>query len=86
MARERAVSQLVQAIERSGLGRDGYRERFGAGPDYALSLLEDALMALGQRSARQEALRRAFQASGKSAQEFAEMYGLSAAEVRALAS
>lgn len=85
MARQRAVTQLVQAIERSGLGRDGYRERFGAGPDYAVALLDDALMALGQRSARQEALKRAFQASGKSAEEFAEMYGLSAAEVKALA-
>ncbi len=83
-ARQRAVTQLLQAIERSGLGRDGYRERFGAGPDYAVSLLDDALMALGQRSARQEALKRAFQGSGKSAEEFAEMYGLSAAEVKAL--
>ena len=39
---------------------------------------------MGQRSARQEALKRAYQASGKTAQEFAEMYGLSAAEVKAL--
>ena len=81
----RAVAQLAQAIERSGLGRDGYRERFGAGPDFAVALLDEALMALGQKSARQEALRRAFEASGKSPEAFAEMYGLSVAEVKALA-
>ncbi|WBY00756.1 ProQ/FINO family protein [Ramlibacter tataouinensis] len=84
-ARQRAVSQLAEAIERSGLGRDGYRERFGAAPEPARGLLEEALMALGQKSARVEALRRAFEASGKTAQEFAEMYGLSAGEVRQLA-
>jgi ProP effector len=83
-ARQRAVSQLAEAIGRSGLGRDGYRERFGAGPEYAVALLDEALMVLGQKSARQEALRRAFQASGKSAEEFAEMYGLGVAEVKAL--
>ena len=85
-ARQRAVTQLAQAIERSGLGRDGYRERFGAGPEWAVGLLEEALMVIGQRSARVEALRRAFQASGKTAEEFAEMYGLGVAEVKALAS
>lgn len=83
-ARQRAVAHLAQAIERSGLGREGYRERFGAAPEPARGLLEEALMAMGQKSARVEALRRAFAASGKTAQEFAEMYGLSAAEVREL--
>ncbi|KQT08948.1 ProQ/FINO family protein [Ramlibacter sp. Leaf400] len=84
LARERAVKQLVEAVGRSGLGRDGYRERFGAGPDFAVALLDEALMAIGQKSARQEALQRAFQASGKSVEDFAEMYGLSTAEVKAL--
>ncbi len=54
-ARERAVAQLARNVERSGLGRDGYRERFGAGHELARALLEDALLAIGQRSARQEA-------------------------------
>lgn len=83
-ARQRAVAQLVDAIGRSALGRDGYRERFGAGPDFAVALLDEALMVLGQKSARQEALRRAFQASGKTAAEFGEMYGLGPDEVKAL--
>ena len=84
-ARQRALAQLAQAIEQSGLGREGYRERFGAAPEPARGLLEEALMAVGQKSARVEALRRAYAASGKTAQEFADMYGLSAAEVRQLA-
>ena len=83
-ARERALKQLVENVERSGLGRDGYRERFGAGAEPSRMLVDEALMALGQRTARQEALRRAYQASGKSAEAFAEMYGLSVAEVKAL--
>jgi hypothetical protein len=83
-ARQRAVTQLAQAIDRSGLGRDGYRERFGAANEPARGLLEEALMVHGQRNARQEALRRAFQASGQTPEAFAEMYGLSAAEVEGL--
>jgi len=83
-ARQRAVAQLVENIERSTLGRDGYRERFGTGPEPARSLVEEALVACGQKSARQEALRRAFTSSGQSVEAFAEMYGLDPAEVRRL--
>jgi hypothetical protein len=84
-ARERAVSQLVAAIERSGLGREGYRERFGGGHEAGQALLEEALAVMGQKAARQEALQRAFQASGKTVEAFAEMYGLQPAEVAKLA-
>jgi ProP effector len=83
-ARERAVAQLVQAIERSGLGREGYRERFGAGHETGRLLLDEALAVLGQKAARQEALLRAFQASGKSVADFAEMYGVAPADVEHL--
>ena len=85
-ARERAVAQLVAAIERSGLGRDGYRERFGGGHEAGQSLLDEAMAVLGQKAARQEALQRAFQASGKSVEAFAEMYGLDPRDVAKLAS
>jgi len=74
-ARSRAVEQLVGAVERSGLGRDGYRERFGQ-HEASLPLLEEALALVAQKSARQEALVRAFKASGKSIEDFAEMYGM----------
>ena len=71
-ARQRAVAQLAEAIERSGLGRDGYNERFGAAPA-GRELLDEALAAIGQKAAKQEALRRAFTASGKSMAEFADI-------------
>lgn len=80
-ARERALKQLADNIERSGLGRDGYRERFGAAPEPARALLEDALAAIGQKSARQEALKKAYAASGKTVEDFADMYGMAPSEV-----
>lgn len=83
-ARERAVGQLVRAVQASGLGRDGYREKFGGGADWARALLEEALLQLGAQSARAEALKRAYAASGKTVAEFAEMYGMDPDEVRAL--
>jgi ProP effector len=82
-ARQRAVAQLAEAIERSGLGRDGYNERFGAAPA-GRELLDEALAAIGQKAAKQEALRRAFTASGKSVEEFADMYGMPVADVKRL--
>ena len=82
-ARERAIAQLVAAVERSGLGRDAYRERFGQN-EASHALLEEALGVIGQKSARQEALVRAFKASGKSVEDFAEMYGMEPREVAKL--
>lgn len=82
-ARERAIAQLVAAVERSGLGRDAYRERFGQN-EASHALLEEALAVIGQKAARQEALVRAFRASGKSVEAFAEMYGMTAGEVARL--
>lgn len=83
-ARELAVEQLAAAVEASGLGRDGYRERFNSPDDHLHALLEDALSVAAQRAARREALNNAFKASGKSVAEFAEMYGLDPAEARKL--
>lgn len=79
-ARERAIAQLASAIERSGLDRDTYRERFGQ-HESGRALLEEALAAIGQKTARQEALVRAFKASGRSVEAFAEMYGIEPHEV-----
>jgi ProP effector len=83
-AREAAVRQLADAVERSGLGRDAYRERFGQ-HDASHAIVEEALGVFAQRSARREALLRAWKASGQSAEAFAEMYGLAPDEVAALA-
>jgi sRNA-binding protein len=81
-AREQAVEQLAAAIEASGLGREAYRERFTSLDDQLQSLLEDALSAVAQKSARREALQNAYRGSGKTVAEFAEMYGLDPAEVK----
>lgn len=83
-AREKAVQQLVAAIEASGLGREGYRERFTSPDDQVQALIEEALSQVAQKNARREALQGAFKASGKTVAEFAEMYGLDPAEAQKL--
>jgi sRNA-binding protein len=83
-ARQQAVQQLAAAIERSGLSREAYRERFTSPDDNLHLLLEDALSMVAQKSARREALHSAFKASGKTVAEFAEMYGLDPAEAKRL--
>ncbi|MEJ8834815.1 ProQ/FINO family protein [Ramlibacter sp. AN1133] len=83
-ARQRAVAQLVAAIEASGLSRQDYRERFTSPDDNVHSMLEDALSMVAQRGARREALQNAFKASGKTVAEFAEMYGLDPTEAKRL--
>jgi hypothetical protein len=75
------VSRLVGAIDASGLGRDAYMERVNAKDDESLGLLDEAFAQVGARKAKREALRRAFEASGKNVEEFAQMYGLAAADV-----
>jgi ProP effector len=83
-AHQRAVAQLAAAIEASGMSREDYRERFTSPDDKVHSMMEDALSMVAQRGARREALRNAFQASGKTVSEFAEMYGLDPLEVKRL--
>jgi sRNA-binding protein len=83
-ARQRAIEQLAAAVDASGLGRDGYRERFGSPDDNTHAMLEEALAIVAQKSARREALQNAFKASGKPLAEFAEMYGLDPAEAKRL--
>jgi sRNA-binding protein len=83
-ARQHAGEQLAAAIEASGMSREEYRERFTSHDDNVHALLEDALAIVAQRSARREALQNAFRASGKTVAEFADMYGLDAAETKRL--
>lgn len=81
-ARTWAKSRLVQAIEASNLTREEYTERVNARDELAAALLDEAFAELREQSARREALRRAFEASGKSVAEFAEMYGMDPAAVK----
>lgn len=75
-------SRLVQAIESSGLSREAYTERVNAKDELAVAVLDEAFAELAEQSARREALRRAYEASGKGVEEFAEMYGMAPAVVR----
>jgi ProP effector len=75
-------SRLVQAIEASGLAREEYLERVNAKDELSVTVLDEAFAELAEQSARREALRRAFDASGKTVAEFAEMYGMDPAVVK----
>lgn len=83
-ARKQAVEQLAAAVEASGLGREGYRERFNSPDDNIHALLEDALAIVAQKNARREAMQNALKSSGKTVAEFADMYGLDPKEAKRL--
>jgi ProP effector len=69
-------AQLSAAFEASGLSRQDYLARVQPADETMAALLDAALGESTARIARQEALYKAFEASGKSARDFAEMYGV----------
>ena len=73
--------QLIEAIETSGLSREDYRLCIRQQDEVSTALLDEAFAELAGQAARREALRKTFEASGKSVAEFADMYGMDAAEV-----
>lgn len=73
--------RIIAAIESSGIGREAYAERVRARDPHSNAALDDALAELGRQAAKREALLRAFEASGKSEAEFADMYGMDPKEV-----
>lgn len=75
-------ARLVRAIEASGLPREEYVERVNAKDEASLAALDEAFAELAEQAARHEALRRAYEASGRTVEEFAEMYGLEPKTVR----
>ena len=74
-------AQLIQAFEASGLSRQDYQARVQTNDDAATALLEEALAEHDQKQARQDALLKTFESSGKTIDEFAEMYGLDKRDV-----
>ena len=74
--RPRLRARLVQAVEASGLSREDYAARVRVQDEATNALLDDAMAELGAQAARREALFRAFEASGKTEAEFADMYGM----------
>jgi ProP effector len=69
-------AQLIAAFEASGLSRQEYQLRVQTNEAEATLLLEEALAEYDVKFAKQTALKRAFESSGKTPAEFAEMYGL----------
>lgn len=76
-------SQLIAAFEASGLSRQEYQLRVQTNEAEATLLLEESLAEYDAILAKQVALRRAFESSGKTPAEFAEMYGLDQSTVNA---
>ena len=78
-----ARAQLIEAIEASGLSREDYLLCIRQQDDVSTALLDDAFAELAEQAAKRDALRRMFEASGKTVAEFADMYGMDPDEVSA---
>jgi sRNA-binding protein len=74
--RPKLRQRIAQAFEASGLSREAYAERMNGRDEEVNQLTRDALDTSVGQSAREDALLRAFEASGKPLEEFADMYGL----------
>lgn len=79
--RPQLVAQIIAAVEASGLSPDDYAMAVRTPDEAASAALDEALGEVRSRSAKSVALVRAFDASGKSLAEFADMYGMEPAEV-----
>jgi ProP effector len=79
--RPKLRAQLLAAFAASGLTRQEYQARVLTKDESANTLLEEAFAELDQKLAKQEALLRAFNSSGKTPAEFADMYGLDQRDV-----
>ena len=69
-------ARIVANIEASGLSREAYAERVRTRDETANALLDEALAEMAAKTAREEALVRAFESSGKTVEAFADMYGM----------
>ncbi|MBC7604725.1 MAG: prop effector [Ramlibacter sp.] len=76
--------RLVAVIETSGLSREDYEALVAPKDDATLAALDKAFGEIREKHARSEALRRAFESSGKTVAQFADMYGMAPGEVRKL--
>ena len=78
--------RIAQAYEASGLTREAYDALVRGRVEKANALLDEAFAEVAERDAKAEALARAFEASGATPEQFADMYGMDARAVqRALA-
>jgi ProP effector len=76
------LAQLTQAFEVSGLGREEYASKVHVNLAETDVPLCEAFSLLDAALAKDTALLRAYQQSGKTPEAFAEMYGLQPADVQ----
>lgn len=69
-------NRIAQAFEASGLTRDSYATLVQTKDEALNTIAQAALAEATERSARDEALLRAFEAGNQSVETFADMYGL----------
>lgn len=81
--RPKLYAQLMAAYDKSGLSKQDYLARIGAPAEAIQTVLDDALAEVDQQRARRAALVKAYQASGKTPEEFADMLGMSVRDVKA---
>ncbi len=74
--RPKLRQRILKAYEASGLSPDEYLRRVQGKDEEVNQISRDALAEASERAAREDALLRAFEASGKPLNAFAEMYGL----------
>jgi sRNA-binding protein len=79
--RPQLVARIAKAIEASGLDREAYAVLVRSRDENNNAVVDEALAELAQQAAKREALLRAFEASGRSEQEFADMYGMKHGDV-----
>lgn len=79
--RPQLAAQLMKAFDASGLTRLEYRCRVMGKDAEMNAVLEEAFAQRDLGLAKREALLRAFKSSGKTREEFAQMYGLDLIEV-----
>lgn len=73
--------QMVLAFQQSGLSRQEYQILVQSQDEATNALLAEALGEVEDKAAKQAALLRAYEASGKSVDEFSEMYGVDRRDV-----
>lgn len=74
--RPKLLNRIIQAFDASGLSREAYAERVQTRDDATNALVDEALAEAALRAAKDEALLRAFEASGQDLAAFADMYGM----------
>jgi sRNA-binding protein len=75
--------RIIEAAEASGLAPADYASRVRSKDETTNAQLEAAIAEWSERIARDEARLRAFEASGQTVKQFAEMYGLNLIETAA---